>query len=329
MPLVLCAYCINRTPDCTCERCSACDECIPDCTCVRCSECDAISDECICPRCERCDELVYLCECYRCDNCTQLDVDCSCDRCEYCNYLLEQCQCDQCARCGERFQDCHCTRCPECDELDCLCGSKRHRALKLWDIDPDFALPDNAANFYVLYDLALDGLDEGLFKPYAKDLAERFARYVDMAVGGEVRHSVREIASQVASPVEEVMQNLHGGRSEAWLTWFRIRQYYGIEALRTAIRIFELCPGTVYGGEAWARVAGLLYSYLQDEITPTLFVDSLFGIQHNGGSLFDKVWSSSRHLFPILSENQSGNVAYLVSICDRQYAAMWRKHHAL
>jgi hypothetical protein len=43
-----------------------------------------------------------------------------------------------------------------------------------------------------------------------------------------------------------------------------------------------------YGGEKWGVIAKALFDFLTGTLSPTLFVDHVFDLRHNGGRLFDK-----------------------------------------
>ena len=49
-------------------------------------------------------------------------------------------------------------------------------------------------------------------------------------------------------------------------------------------------PGFGIGGPNWALPAALTADYLQGNIQPSTYVDRLWSVQHNGGSLFNKVF---------------------------------------
>lgn len=49
-----------------------------------------------------------------------------------------------------------------------------------------------------------------------------------------------------------------------------------------------------YGGKKWGSISTLLLQYLTGEITPAMFVDASFDLQHNGGTVFGKFsWMSA------------------------------------
>jgi len=81
-------------------------------------------------------------------------------------------------------------------------------------------------------------------------------------------------------------------RANAWVEWAKLRKRGGIEVLKRASEIFHLCEwSSGYGGHSWGTAADTLIDYLTGKSTTVLFVDTAFGIHHNGGVVFDKMWS--------------------------------------
>jgi hypothetical protein len=104
-----------------------------------------------------------------------------------------------------------------------------------------------------------------------------FCRYSDMIVGGELRH-----AGTLGLP---------HNRSVAWSFWYDIREALGLRALEIAAERFisEFVERTSYGGAPWAAIARTLHARLSGRITPELFLDRVFNLQHHGGCMLNKV----------------------------------------
>lgn len=102
-------------------------------------------------------------------------------------------------------------------------------------------------------------------------------RYVDMAVGGELRY-----AKTVGLPKN---------RTRSWTLWKQLRDATGIRALLIAEREFidEFDSGSSYGGPAWATIARTLRMRLTGVLTPELWLDRVFNLQHNSGTVLTKV----------------------------------------
>ena len=175
-------------------------------------------------------------------------------------------------------------------------------------------IPKAAADYYLLQLAVL--IDEK-FRPYLDKhtgmLVDQFARYTDMAIGGEIRHVYDK--SSMIKRLREAIDNdvLYGSRNSAWEGWYWFRQQYGTLALRWLVNVYNedwrWKPG--YGGEAWGKIANTLLMFEDGEITPHSFVDTCWGLEHNGGGYFDKWWETM-HIKKILDLNQNGHYCYLL-----------------
>lgn len=87
--------------------------------------------------------------------------------------------------------------------------------------------------------------------------------------------------------------------------------------IERAIDIIETCRDAYndmtwngsFGGKPWGRIADIEYRYLTGKISPLLFVDACFNLQHNGGIAFGKFdWmaSGTNELLKQLDQKQSG-----------------------
>jgi hypothetical protein len=57
------------------------------------------------------------------------------------------------------------------------------------------------------------------------------------------------------------------------------------------------------GGPAWGQAAHLLRLYETEQISAIVFVDSAFGLEHNNGCIFNKLWGGGRKLKEVLDDN--------------------------
>ena len=149
----------------------------------------------------------------------------------------------------------------------------------------------------MLAHLWLDGLDDGKFKHRTATLKEIFADYTDMVVGGELRYTLHHIIahSEIAPELLTSLQNeIIGERSEAWDGWYSFRRRYGFEALEWAEEAFKLFGSHTYGGDKWAYITHTLKMFEGSEISDTTFVDMCWGLEHNGGQFFGKLWVTYR-----------------------------------
>lgn len=117
------------------------------------------------------------------------------------------------------------------------------------------------------------------------ELDPLFRLYLDIAIGGELRHH---------PSIKKTTHIMSDNRSRAWREWLVIRDQLGVEGLRDAATMFrDKTMVSGYGGERWAIAADILYSRLTDAIPAWVFVDRVFAMQHNGGSVLNKVkWAA-------------------------------------
>ena len=192
--------------------------------------------------------------------------------------------------------------------------SKEEVTKGIWELDPNLKLRHRAAEFYLMMDLDLDGLDGGKFQKLMDYLLPQFVAYTDMAVGGELRHSRAKVPSnQLPTPLRRALADstLPSNRWEAWRGWHRFRKHYGTLALEWAEEVFPSFSGGGFGGKKWANIASILRMYETDDLTPLMFVDTCWGLQHNGGAYFDKAWTT-KGLKSVLDANLAESIPGLL-----------------
>lgn len=288
----VCDHCNGHT-GCDCTECSECDSE------VECSECDKCSSCCTCDQCSS----------YGCTN--KLKDHGSCDTCEVC---LECCECYYCNGCdskvgGDNFcGDCeHCESCCSChEESDDDAKNEGYSEVAGWvrrgrsvvaqhqevDCNPWKRVDpvQSMADFYLL-SYMVEGNDPSQMAVARVAASQRealvnvldpaFSSYLDIAVGGELRH-------------HRAINMMSGGREAAWGQWRSIREQLGAEVLLDAAELFVEMSGG-YGGDCWAAGARILHSRITGKIPPWVFVDRVFTMQHNNGSILNKVGWAHRH----------------------------------
>ena len=189
-------------------------------------------------------------------------------------------------------------------------------------------LKQQAADYYLLAWVQAEkelfgdvGPDE-LWPPYAKKLdylVGQFSRYTDMAVGGELRHSRKMAAwNQIPKPIQVALTDgsLPSSRHSAWNGWYHVRQSYGTIALRWAMMSFQAFSGHSFGGLKWSVIAETLWKHESGVYSDQTFVDTCWGLEHNGGCYFNKQWQPG-YLKQALDYNQNGNYAGLVQFSSK------------
>lgn len=257
-----------------------------------------------------------------CDNCEQVPGCCSCYYCEWGEHMVSD-VCGNCDYCSD-----HCN-CEDEDEDDCDCSSCRgvyfgsapwvrrndpmptattvdvarmiREESQTMGLDPvqsmaDFYLCDYVATVIKQGFRYGTGMNNGTRNAHQlRTSAENFQRhivrradslfqdYVFAAIGGEVRHH------------GAVRGSVPGGRESCWDYWFAMGDTIGREVLtQDCVDIFgDGSWDSGYGGWAWEQIARVLLARLDGSLDARTFVDRVFSLQHNGGSLLDKArWAS-------------------------------------
>ena len=208
----------------------------------------------------------------------------------------------------------------EVDEDEYNENEERTVAYETWGLNSDVRLAEEAAGWYLLMDLWLDSKDDGRFMQRTHRLAEKFSAYSDMVIGGELRYTLGHVTNpDTLDPnfVSHVRWHMDGqGRSTAWESWSDFRMSKGTSALQMAEEAFqEFGDGNSYGGTKWAYIAHTLLLYETGEISPITFVDMCWGLEHNGGQFFGKLWSTFK-LQVALDANVHENMDDLLAIAD-------------
>lgn len=176
---------------------------------------------------------------------------------------------------------------------------EREVAQEAWGLPDAMALSRKAADFYLLYDLEIDGLDDGKFKLFTRELSGQFHGYAVMVVGGELRYTMGHISSDNRDALHPALAEVlsvhmnHTDRHEAWEQWAPFHTKHGPLALKWASEAFKMfSDGGSYGGPKWAYIADAAYMFETNEISATTFVDMCWGLEHNGGQFFGKLWNT-------------------------------------
>jgi hypothetical protein len=303
---------LTTCQDCT-KFCAGCDEPIRDDD-GQCESCRYCHGCCTCDRCPACgDKEDSFCE--DCENCSSC---CTCAPCAYCGFKFQTHEeltdsvignqknddCDHCEHCG-----CECTSYNDDHDADSTEGRvepgwrvrqqavsipapRWHDSTTLLDmagvhrVDP----VESMCEFYLLdfittYDKG--GCAEFVAEARAmqEEIVQRcdppFTVYVDMVVGGELRH-------------HPLLYNEMEGcdRANAWVKWAFIREQVGPQALLDAAELMLDIRRGGYGGPPWAAAARIVYDRVTGKLDARTFVDRVFTMQHNGGSLLNKIRSS-------------------------------------
>ncbi len=211
---------------------------------------------------------------------------------------------------------------------------------------PKIALSRVAADFYLLSNLVLDFPDiRPDYEAYVANVAKTFEVYVVLAVGGELRHARTESSlcnykvhggmpelsdwlmqyACLARGAGEARNNARTKAGERLLKSYQSGDVDKIELIDKVASAFKDLRWTgSYGGDKWGQAADCLSMYLKEETTATIFVDTMFGIQHNGGCIFSTAYTTT-FVEHILNWNQSGQMDYLRPYATEIFHGVERK----
>lgn len=245
--------------------------------------------------CSGCGDCPEHCDCCECSACGDKTSD-SGDFCSECDCCSSCCECARCGDCGELHESCECNKMGSITVVPWE-GRGRRVAVGAEPVDVDKYLRNDPlqamADFYLLEYMTIlpahDWSDYWVSAAVLSDEARAiqrklvtlfdglFIEYVDMVVGGEVRH-------------HRCMGQMSRSRQVAWSEWRSIREALGLEALEDAASLFEdMANSDGYGGPPWAAAARIVRDRLAGTLDAKTFVDRVFSMQHNGGSLLNKV----------------------------------------
>lgn len=186
--------------------------------------------------------------------------------------------------------------------IDLSPGTKVHKVWdpgasnwkSLWGFDSKTLYPSRAmASFYLLFIMEHRlGIEPGA---PVKDLADKakemraalvaeyeppLRAYVAMAVWGEARYH-RALKRGYKAP---------NNRTTMWAAGRYVEDTVGREQVYADLNtLFNEMPRGSVGGPKWGLAAKVLHQRYTGLLTPELFLDRVFAMQHNGGSLLNKV----------------------------------------
>lgn len=243
----------------------------------------------ICDICDRCEECCNHPTCQSCET----KVESTCDHDNYCNDCCALYHVDDDDDDNESYYGHIVPGWIERGITPPACDSDSYRdvlhKVGCFDIDPVTEM----ATFYLLDYIYATSFTTPELADFAKQaqalqaqqvlkLDAAFREYLFMAIGGELRH---HSAVQLTSSTNS--------RSKSWGAWLKMSEECGRpQLLEDAIELFQTdaWPSSGYGGEAWANVARILQMRESNKLDARTFVDRVFSLQHNSGSVLDKVY---------------------------------------
>ena len=222
-------------------------------------------------------------------------------------------------------------------------------------------LPQAACEFYLLMDASLTSPSEHQemaakrFEQLTHYLASQMSLYIECACLGEARYAMGRVrdagnAKFLKNPKWKAVYNdLCAGDKDRYTVWkmFPVlsRKYAGGRGRKrgyrgkgratpsgegTTLLLFTvLVHDTLnwrsggFGGKKWAECAKTVLAYRRRRIDPVSFVDTAFGLKHNGNIVFDKLWPV-HGIERILDANQRGDMAELCKLASTEVTDLWK-----
>ena len=304
-----------------CDECDRCDAC---CNCVFCENCDnkfarydgyvsAGGDDV----CESCWYSYY------CSDCECHQDYCCCDQDDHYSTLPDKFVNDpdryfQYKEVPKAWADWAPAATPYKEwyiNMDGYTTERIDKVLREWGFNPSEHDPAAAMATFYLTEAIMAGVLSGghpqvsrdpelvLLADEARQIQEQlieefdqvFLRYAQMVCWGELRYHPALFVNGNGRPYDP-------GRTTTWLVAAKYTRNAPPEAWTDIANMFRdiqrACNGdTNVGGESWATIAEVIQLRLMNKLSPKLWCDRVFNLQHNGGSLLNKVvWKNSEHI---------------------------------
>ena len=208
--------------------------------------------------------------------------------------------------------------CELCAPRVTFISAEKKAAAEVWGLEPNRILTRDIADFYVLSFLELKSpCVTAVRNELVAELADRFINYSIAACGGEYRHVATRYADPSMIPEHDFEKKfakfvensrfISGNRFIAWKAWKKFSDQNGVKAMQFIAKRFHTQAGSGHsiGGRRWGACADVAVAYLTKEISTTEFVDAVFGLQHNGGTFLNKMFSVSSHTTEALAIKRS------------------------
>jgi len=191
---------------------------------------------------------------------------------------------------------------------------RTHLQDKVWKrigLHPKMNLKMECADFYLLEKMVAEsgwtenrvfmGNEKVLAMLYDREeyLAHEFSTYLDMALGGEIRHAAstknykgpRNFSPEMKDYLKQVG---HMERDKAWDIWTRLRRRAPkktLPLLQEAVKIFSSKWEGNAGGKMWAQIGRVALPYIEGKMSSRSFVNLCWSLQHCNDFVFDKTYN--------------------------------------
>lgn len=219
-------------------------------------------------------------------------------------------------------------------------------------LDSKLPLIQAAAEFYLLMDASLCPPSDaqrratGMFKELTDFLAWQMRLYIECACLGEARYAASRCADSVDKAKflqnpkwRKIFNDITSGGYDRFTVWTKFPKVVDRQSRSQPrngagwgdLMVFTMLihetlhwRGGGYGGKKWGQCAKTVLQYIRGKLTPEAFVDTAFGLKHNGNIVFDKLWQV-HSIEAILDANQRGDMEALLPIAAPDVTAVWKE----
>lgn len=121
----------------------------------------------------------------------------------------------------------------------------------------------------------------------------------------------------------EMCAHLNGSRTGAWDAWMQFRKSHAESILDLVVEVFDNREwSSGYGGKKWGDCAKVLRDYRAGKLSDQSFVDRCWTLQHNGGSLFNKLYECGG-LLDVLETQKHKPYDVLAAMASVDVRSLW------
>lgn len=261
----------------------------------------------------------------------------SCGECgdtyKYQGDAINCCSQSYCHECGEEYACCRECGCDYCDNTgdrylgDDKDSTNEHDVAKRRGLDKTANLAGACADYYLLQSMNPNAnipVYQALRK-LSNHIAPQLATYLDMAIGGELRHALLSMSEREKSDCPIIRRDRKRSRGLAWTDWLSWRTR--ADRCKLAVHMFK--GGAQwkggFGGTRWRMMASTLA--LADEMDNVGWLDRAWNLQHNGGTAFDKLWDTHELQYSVLPAHGEDNYQTLLKFASEDVAEMFRSQN--
>jgi len=196
---------------------------------------------------------------------------------------------------------------------------------------PPRNLDEEIATFYVMGDVADKTPEAAMAYALWLERTDKWIRdYMFLACAGESRYLHQIATMQYTSIPKALRAALHthkaSTRALAWQNVLEVAlpradMLEGIYRAFNQPRLWKQHKNI--GGFLWAKIALLTLQRERGQISAEVYIDSCWGLVHNGSSAFNKAYPLSSYTSKILTAAMRGDIKPLLWFVDEPVARLW------